>query len=294
MNCNKKKFLASLAIVIFAFLSQNSFAQQKEESSAKGFNFEANADYFFTDTKYSDAFTPNSKTKHGMVGLTYYFGKVDNSKGPLALATFFDRASGIHASFGLGKFESSGEKLDLNTINFAGNYVHKSSGWLANAYYTKTKVKSNPETTTNTYAITAGKYIAENSTLNLGYKKVDADFRSSNTFTLSNFHAQDLGNGSYFDGGIAISFIDFEDFKNAFEFNLETTYYFTKAFGLGLVGTFTTGSEISSFRYGVNAEWFMLENLSINANYNRINSDNKNVIPDFNNNDLSAGLKYRF
>ena len=294
MNLRKNNFLTVLAAISIMLLSQNIMAQDTKESNTEGFNFEANADYVFNNTKYDGNIIPDSKTNYVMGGLAYYFDTVDTSEGPLALSTFFDRASGIQASFGIGQFDSDGQDADFNILNLAGTYVHKSSGWLAYGNYNRTKVDTNSDNITNTYAITAGKYFAENSILTLGYRKIDADLGGSSTFTLSNFHAQDLGNGTYFDGGLAISYIDFDDSGNAFEFALETTYYFTKAIGLGITGAYTTGNDMNSFLYGLNAEWFVANNFSINALYNRINNNNDGIIPDFDNNILSAGLKLRF
>ncbi|BDD07051.1 hypothetical protein [Aureibacter tunicatorum] len=295
MDLNISKILSGLLVIINIVLSQNALGQKTTDID-KGYRFELNADYSFNDTKYSENMYTDSKTNYALGGLTYYFGKVDISKGPLALATFLDRSSAAHFSYGLGEY-SDRNKHDLNVLNFAGNYVHKSSGWFANAYYSRTKVDANPENNiSNTYAVTVGKYFAEYSTLSLGYVKNDSDYLGSNTYSLSNFHVQELKNGSFIDAGISLSYIDYDDLKNAFRLNLETTYYFTKSLGVGVVGEFTTGKDVTGFRYGLNAEWFVIDNLSINAVYNRMNTNSKNemMLPDFDNNIVSAGLKFRF
>lgn len=288
-----KKLTTLLPLFALALIPLQSNAQENSLQNTNEYNFELSANYNFTNTKFDNNLSPDSKTNLINGSFAYYFNKVKTDKGPLALASFFDRASAVQITYGTGKFKSQGVKPDLNIVNVAGIYVHKTSGWLTYGNYTHTKINTNPSTKTNSYTFALGKYIAENSTVNIGYTKIDDDFREGNTYTLSNFHAQAVGNDKFFDGGLAISYTDYDNLANAFEFSLETTYYFTKNIGLGLAGSYTTSKEMDSFQYGINAEWFIANNFSINAQYNRINTNNDVPLPDFDNNIIDFGLKLR-
>lgn len=257
------KLTSTLLVSLFA-MATAATAQQ----------FEATIDYAHTDTDVTGGISSSSNTDRTLFGFTYYFTPLDSAEGPLALSSFFGRNSSVSASYAVGDVDSFGVETDLDAYSLFGRYVHADSGWLVDAAFARTDVDTSPNTRSDTYSIAVGKYFAPTSTISLGFSRTDDDANGdSSRVTLSNFHAQALGNGSYFDGGAELSYVDTDDAGDGYELVLATTYYPNRALGVGLFGGYADIGSTDSFAYGVSAEYFFTESFAVNARYTATDSD---------------------
>jgi|GEM_PF-1735975 len=163
---------------------------------------------------HNDADSHGEEEQSNRVGGTYFVFPVDDSKGPLALASFIDRASGISIGYRdseteliLPPFEPmppsafspvlpggtppGGElimpenpEIDSEELSFTGFYVFKESGWIVSAGLGKLEGDGKFSTTNldidgDSYQLQIGKYIAATTTISVSYSETERTENSS-------------------------------------------------------------------------------------------------------------------
>jgi hypothetical protein len=68
----------------------------------------------------------------------YYFGGIDDSKGPLAEALLIDRASSLSVVYGVSEIFPSDE--DITITGIGGRYVGKDSGLIIDVNYPSNQI----------------------------------------------------------------------------------------------------------------------------------------------------------
>ena len=281
------------------------------------YQFEVEVGYTDSETDYDGNTFPDVDSDNVAVLGAYYFSDVKIDKGPLSVAAFMNRASSINALYSEGEIEIEsitwtpplfmgvsfptltipGQDFDTESYLVGGKYIHASSGWLASVAYGESEVDTNPDSETDLFAISVGKYIAENTTLTLGYTELELDSGGFSTDVeevgLSLFHVQELGQGRYYDLSLGITHIDPDDDENAQGYSASVTYYFSSHFGVGANIAYVDGDDSDTTSYGVSSEWFITDSFSVNASYAMSDADN-DLGADFDVDTFSVGAKLRF
>ncbi|MFS8184970.1 putative porin [Pseudovibrio denitrificans] len=236
-------------------------------------NLETNLNLAFTDTQFSKNVSPDSTSYRVQAGATYYLTPLDYGHGPYALAAFYGRNSSVSASYSLGEYKPKGDAFNLTAFTLRGNYIHQETGWFAEAQYLQTDLDTSFDSKTVQYGGSVGKYFAPTSIVSLGFMRTEDDINGdSSRYTLSNFHAQEIGEDRFFDAGFAVSYLDQEREDDGYLVELASTYYPTKKLGVGLRGAYAHVGEKDEFTYGAISEYFVNENLAFNASYTRLDS----------------------
>lgn len=198
------------------------------------------------------AFGSGSTNATSLYGIAY-FSQVDTSKGPLAEADFLDKASGIFASYTSNDDAENSKSLALRSVI--------SEKWIIEANYADNG--DNDEV-----GLGFGAYLTEDIDLVGTYTNGDGfDAFGANVhgvFSLQGDTAiaidADVTNSSPDVGGSVTRFIFGGD------------YYFNSRFSLGATYETTTGGvDISG--YGLNADWFVTDNINLFASYNTSSFD---------------------
>ena len=237
--------------------------------------FEANINYGQSDTNLTHNSVYDSKTDRTMAGLTYYFSPLEYDQGPLALASFFGRNSSISVSRGKGTYKSDSpdiHNLDFKTTVVNGQYIDADTGWIIGGSYIKTPVEDMPylnqKLDRKTTSLTIGKYFMPTSTLSVGFSRVKDRYNGdATTVKLSNFHAQQISDSSYFDGGIAIGYTDREKTADGFKVELASNYYPTANASVGLFGSYDKSDDLSTTMYGGVVKYYITQSFSVDATY---------------------------
>ena len=299
---------------------------------AETYQFELNGFYG------SDNFVDDTDAQ-GLSG-TYYFNPVDTRKGPLAEASFLDRASSVSLRYERAKVSSQIAFVSVlpspsapmpaaanaetrttnnNSYGASGLFVSKDSGWLLGARYDRIDrsnfsgvivtgvVSPTPpsiQLTSNDIersTITVGRYIADNTVINVGWNRTNVtatvenipiaipltnlppniivptnplpvtpvtglDF-DTDTYNVSARHVGKLGaNLSFAASGDIARNAD----SNTTSYGGSFTLYPTNELGIGVnyVDSNNSGSS-----YGVNAQWFFVNNASIAASYSNTSAN---------------------
>ncbi|MEE9492168.1 MAG: putative porin [Gammaproteobacteria bacterium] len=96
----------------------------------------------------------------------FYFNKVDDSKGPLVMAAFVDRASSLIAEYNTTAIDSGNINFDVDEYVLGGRYVSANRGWILGATFNRNEFDGD---TDHAWDLSLGKYVAENTTLTFSY-----------------------------------------------------------------------------------------------------------------------------
>lgn len=114
----------------------------------------------------------------------YYFSPVNTGNGPLQEAAFIERADSIAFRYNGSESELGSQTInDTDSYELSGTYVHNETGWLIGAGYSDISGSgpSSPFSRTDidgdSYSLSIGKYLLDNTTLELGYQKTEIDTR---------------------------------------------------------------------------------------------------------------------
>jgi len=113
-------------------------------------------------------------------GGTYYFGGVDDTKGPLAEAAFTDHSSSASVNYTDGKTNGDRDDLEFKSYGIAGRYITDDEGWIFDLGYARNEPE-NPldigpdEFEIDTLSVGVGKYLTDTTTLVFSYQNQDAD-----------------------------------------------------------------------------------------------------------------------
>lgn len=255
-----------------------SHAEYRAEISAAYIDMETTLGAFSTDTDGWD------------LSGTYYFDNVDSSKGPLAEAAFLDRASGISGSF--SRLSNDDLGMDLNSHGISGLFVSKQTGWLFGAAFEKADLDQ-PDADINTYAIRAGKYIADNSTLSVSYGySEDADYSGSDK--LQNY-SLDFRHLSSTESGHSYAIAGYLGKQDSLFNSKDTLYggsytlYLNNNLGFGASMDMIDSDYEEIFGYSLFASWFVNESIGLSLSYTNEEADEF----DFENETLAVAISAR-
>lgn len=208
---------------------------------------------------------------------TVYLEPVDTSKGPLGEAAFLDGASSLTVAFTDGELDlSSQDDEDGQTYSVQSRYVANNPGWQLSSWLVdlgyERQEPGNQEI--DLYNIGIGKYLTPNTTLVVGYQKLNINNGGDTDrygVALDHFFAFDN------DGGIkaranagktVVSGLD-----DPTTWGLGATWYLNKNLGFGADYELSdySGYEVDGF--SVSAEWFITENFAVDLGYTDIQPD---------------------
>lgn len=272
-------------------------------------------------------------------GATYYFPTDTNRAGALRELAFINRASWINGEIEIGEFDDAlNDAFDTNAFTARGMYVDADTGWYGAARFVTADADESAESVIgagfngtgnnfNGYEVRVGRYIFQNTTLEVGYYRIDAG--RNDLFEQSGADSDSAGIGIKHYGTVSdtvgyslaatyylINFetADFDDLDNdPFDddgqvWSMEGVLYPTRALGLGLAYTdaddlagrpfLTTANDVYD-GLGIFAEWFATESLSLrlqytNSEYDVANFDELNNPNEVQNDTFAFKAGYRF
>lgn len=247
-----RKALVLPAAILLAAGVQNTFA----------YEFEVDVNLGFSETDF-DGGGDSDTTAYG-IGGEYYFGGVDDSKGPLAEAVFIDRASSIYLNYSNSEEDTDGSDLDTDSFAFGGRYVDKDSGWFFEAGYS---LDDQDDSDTDTFSFRGGRYIADLTTLALTYDFVDADGFEADAFTIDVQHLEPLSGEQHLAFGIAFNLIDPDGGDEVFTTAGELTYYVNNSLGFGGGISLSESDDVDLDIYSLFVTYFPAQNIELTASY---------------------------
>lgn len=184
---------------------------------------------------------------------TFYFEQVNTRLGPLGEASFLSRASNIGLYYDTDKdrdFDEIGGALELYIDDF---YLSGGASRFSNGF------------DIDTYSVSAGWMVLENTRVTVGYDRVDDDRapRKADIFTLAVKHYQPLAGetGLNLEGALGAARRGSNDVAYAFR----ADYYVNREFSFG---GHIAGIK-SDYDIGAQARWFFLPRFSGELAYTR-------------------------
>lgn len=242
----------------------------------------ANAYNTEIDASYTTRDTGASKAKSSLLDASYYFGGVDDTKGPLAEAAFLNHVSEINIKYGISDVPNTNA---YTTYGFGGRYVTESSRIILSFDYLNNGLtyESQTERIVDGGTIGFGAYLGDAATLVLKFssnqnknettgEEIDSSILSLNykqLFTLGNEDSINLyaryGQTNYE-----------EDIYNDYgSILLGADYYFNQQFSVGLnLDAFRTQADDKAQRYGIESTYFFDSRFSIYGSYSMTNIEN--------------------
>jgi len=218
----------------------------------------------------------NNDADIGGVEGTFYLKNVDTSKGPLGEAAFLDHASNITLGFTDGEVDlTSGGDEDGQTYTLQSRYVAEGPGWQLSGWLVDLGFERQEpgDQEVDLYNLGIGKYITPNTTLVLGYEKVNVNnggdvdrwgVAVDHFFALSSGGIKARANG----GKTVVSGLD-----DPTTWGLGATWYPNNNWGIGADYTLEDFSGYEVDGYSVNVEWFITENFAVDLAYKDIQPD---------------------
>ncbi|TQV86305.1 putative porin [Exilibacterium tricleocarpae] len=213
------------------------------------------------------------------LGGEYYFGGVDDSKGPLAEAAFLDRASSVRASYGMGEIDGNGGDLDTDRFSLGGRFVDSASGWIFSIDYSEFEIDDGGDET-ETWDFSVGKYIAENTAVTFTYRTEEEGNDDTDFYVAEVKHIAELSGGAYLslEGLLAIGDADERD--DPIVYGGSFTYYPTRHFGIGALAALEDSDDTEETTYSIFGSWFASDTLAVTASYDIVDDDEINVESD--------------
>ena len=212
-------------------------------------------------------------TAYGFGG-EYYFGGVDDSKGPLAEAAFVDRSSSIFAAYSYAEFDFDGGEVDTDQYSFGGRYVDKDSGWFVGGAYT---ISETDDIDVDTYGIRFGRYIADYTTLALSYEISDSDGSDSDDIGIDIEHIEELSGERFLSLDIQFLYTDPDIGDELFTTSGSLTYYINRNLGFGGSLSATDADEVNENSYSLFVTWFPSTNFELSAAYSMTDIDDSDT-----------------
>jgi hypothetical protein len=251
---------------------------------------------------------------------TWYFDGVSGSDGPRSRAAFISRASSVSfsylhgngdsvstVSFGDPTFPPSTSRTEQTTNNFSANlrWVWSQSGWYALAGFSSADLELDSESlaseiNADAYSLGFGKYIGDQTTLELSLLRQEAEVSgavlggSSNSteVALGFTHIGGLGGEWQYGADIGLSTTGRGSSDGSYNVRLSLYPSRSLAFGLETDGALQDRSEASE-RYGLFASWFPSERIELGAHYGRLRADEPSNT-DIDQYDFGVGVTFRF
>jgi Putative general bacterial porin len=212
----------------------------------------------------------------GSVEGTFYLKDVDTSKGPLGEAAFLDHASNITVAFSDGEVDltSTGNE-DGQTYSVQSRYVAEGPDWQLSGWLIDLGMERQEpgDAEIDLYNIGLGKYITPNTTVVLGYQKLNINNGGDTDrygVALDHFFAFEKGGlkAQLNAGKTVVSGLD-----DPTTWGVGATWYLNNNWGIGanFEQTDYSGYEVNGF--GVNAEWFITESFAVELSYSDVQPD---------------------
>lgn len=207
---------------------------------------------------------------------------VDTSKGPLGEAAFIDRATSVSLGYGYSEVEfDSGSDFDLSLFNVSGRYVIHDGGWILEGGYDYDEIEADGgDSDSDSYTLRGGKYIADNTTLILGWTYSEDDGnRESDAYSVEMEHLQMLGQGALkIEGGYALVEANFTDDVDVY--SVAGTYYVNNNLGFGGGYSLADGNNSEVDTWKLFSEWWMNEQVAFSVGYIGVEEEDANIESD--------------
>lgn len=221
------------------------------------------------------------------IGGAFFLNSVDTSKGPLSEAAFLDHASHVGIDYVYTDLDDIVEDLDGDRYSIDGRYVTDSAGWIFEGSYSRIEPDFSD---IDTYTLGFGKYLTEATTLVASYWSADVDEGGdTDGYQLGVEHLWALSSSAIkLEGNYG--FVDVDDADDIDIYNLTATWYPQNNVGVGATyGNFdANGGEADT--WAVFAEFFVTENIALNASYSEADIDDTDIEIDT----FEIGAKVRF
>ena len=236
---------------------------------------------------------------------SYFFGGVDDSKGPLAEAAFIDRASNVSLTYGNGDTDPG--DAGVEEFGVGGRYVNKESGFIFSADYDLQQVdfKGSSKAELETFRFEAGLYVVEQGALTALFntRRTDAEESSNSPSNVEKAKQYGVRYAQLidFEGERSLKvdasyvYTDFkeDDDDSVSNLDIKADYYFTRQLsaGINLGYVFVSDSDTDDApRYGINGKYFFNNQVSAYASLERVDFDESDETIDT----MSIGLQGRF
>ena len=258
------------------------------------YRWEIEADYTHGEYEFDD-FDDTEFDSFSVSG-SYFLDDVDTTKGPRSEAAFLDHASDISIFYSYAEVDDNGIDVDGDDYGISGRYVTDEAGWIFGASYTRLEPL---DAEIDTFTLTAGKYITDNTSLTLTYWNGDADEGGdTDGGAIGLQHFWHLTNG-----GIKVEanygMVNVDDADDVDIYNISGTWYVSHDLGFGAsFGRFdgfdglidAGGSGLEVDQYSVFGEWFITRNIAANLAYTYGEVDDT----DIESNAITLGARVRF
>lgn len=305
--------------------------------NAEPYNWELGASYVTGDTDINDIDVNEDNLAFDGV---YYFKTIDTTGRSLHEAPFLQRSSLVELGVDIEDFDDDlNNVVDTDTYSLNTTLIHPDNGWYLKLGYVDSDANiENPDTPSamivgyqpsyDGFSAAVGKYIFQDTTLQLGVTELDID----GDFFIQSGGSSDsdsVGIGFKHYGGINekvaysieanyyfldLRVADFEDLDDdPFDdsgdvYSITGTLYPMRELAIGL--SYTDSDDLMGLPYltststiqdglGVSAEWFFTDNFSVHAVYNNqeydvANFDDIQEPGEVEGDSVLFGAKYRF
>ncbi len=255
------RVIPSMALVLFVMTV----------SPAQAYQFFLGVGYSESSFEFDSAFLADRDFTEVSIAGTYYFGDVDVSTGPLALAPFIDRASGVSLAIDKGEFDSAFGDIDSNGYSVSGLYNFSNTGWLVGGHYGHEKTDGIRDSTVDVASVYAGKYIAPLTRVIASVRRTNRDsgFSSQDDdgVSLAIRHVRMLDGSRAYRASFSIGYEDAADGDDAVRVGLSGRYYFNRDVDLGVGYDVSSGEFADISSVALRSEWFVVEEFSLSAIY---------------------------
>ncbi len=231
---------------------------------AGDYQFEANAYYAETETGDLD-------TDLAAASFSYYFNRVDDSKGPLAEAAFINKASSVTVSYAEADSDlAAGGTADSDAYGFGVEYVVPESNTIIGLRYAEGE--SNDEDA-DQLGITVGKYLSDkvSFTVDIDYLEFDLDNEERDNYGFNFHYLSDQSENKRL--GLDIGLLRSEtssdtngddDFNSVYALG---TIYITDQLGISAGWEVSNGGEDKGDTVSVSTKYFINSNIALELGY---------------------------
>lgn len=255
----------------------------------------------------------------GLVG-TWYFDGVQAAAGPRSRAAFISRASGVSVRYARGSgetvlladagnpvFPSSVERAEQSSGNLSADlrWVGSGGGWyglagVSIADFDQDSGFASVELSTTDYRLGLGKYVGEQTAVDLSIVRRDADASgaviggnsTSTDVAVGLTHIGDLGRAWQYGTDVVLSTSGRGSSDGSYGLRLSLFPSRPIAFGFEADGALQDPGDAST-SYGVFASWFPRERIELEARYGWVSLDEPSGI-DLEQYRYGAGVNFRF
>ncbi len=166
---------------------------------------------------------------------TWFFEPVDTSNGPLRLAPFLSRASGISGSY--GRYETDESDIEVDFWNAEVRWL-VSDAWVVEAGLGGSESDDSiVDAEVDLLHAAVGYYVGQNTEVKVGFNREDAEVEEYDRWSVQIEHVQTLENGVTWQARGLLGLVkgDHDTFSDAdgADWEAAVSVYFTPRFGIG-------------------------------------------------------------